>query len=312
MTAILSPTRRARRSVAVLPLAAALFLTPAWGGDGAPARPAPAAELATASVTSEGGAGRSAYDGVVEAVRQTVIAAQVPGAVRGAGRQGRRPRCGPARCCCAWMHAPPNRRAAAERRAGARRPCRLEEASPELRPPAAALREELHQPGRARPRRGAVTRRPRPKPPPCWPRRGRAHAVRLLRGQRALRRRGRRRAGGAGRHGDAGPSAADAVRPGARCASASRVPQIVAARRLRPKPASRSCPARRAASRRRARNVLPTVDPATHTLELRLDLPAGLAGVDARHVRPRLAAGGGTAPTRGCLCPPAPCCAAPN
>lgn len=78
---LLSQTRRASRSVAVLPLAAALFLAPAWGGDAAPARRASAAELATASVTSEGGAGRSAYDGVVEAVRQTVIAAQVPGAV---------------------------------------------------------------------------------------------------------------------------------------------------------------------------------------------------------------------------------------
>lgn len=75
---LLSQTRRASRTMAGLPLAAALFLAPAWAGDAAPAQPAP---LATASVASEGGAGRSAYDGVVEAVRQTVIAAQVPGAV---------------------------------------------------------------------------------------------------------------------------------------------------------------------------------------------------------------------------------------
>ncbi|HYD77688.1 efflux RND transporter periplasmic adaptor subunit [Ramlibacter sp.] len=75
---LLSKTRRAGSALAVLPLAAVLFLAPAWAGDAAPARPAP---LATASVASEGEAGRSAYDGVVEAVRQTVIAAQVPGAI---------------------------------------------------------------------------------------------------------------------------------------------------------------------------------------------------------------------------------------
>lgn len=79
MTALL--LRQARRPMAALPLATALFLAPAWGGDAAPAPRAPAAELATAIVTSEGGAGRSAYDGVVEAVRQTVIAVQVPGAI---------------------------------------------------------------------------------------------------------------------------------------------------------------------------------------------------------------------------------------
>ncbi len=311
MTAFLSQTRRASRCVAVLPLAAALFLAPAWGGDAAPARRAPAAELATASVTSEGGAGRSAYDGVVEAVRQTVIAAQVPGAVRRAERQGRRPHPGRPGAGCAWTRGPPNRRPPpAPRRCAP--PAPPGRRHPRLRTPAPALREELHQPGRARPRRGAVQVGPGRSRGPAGQRGGRAHPVRLLRGQGALRRRGGRRGRGAGRHGDAGPSAADAVRPGRAARQRPRCRRSVAAR-LAPgtQPARSSCPARRDASAAAARQLLPTVDPATHTLELRLDLPAGLAGATpgmfARAWLP--VRGRGRAPVRAA---PAPCCAAPS
>ncbi|MCC2632599.1 MAG: efflux transporter, family [Ramlibacter sp.] len=71
--------RRPRVAAAALLLAAA-----ACAAAGSPAAPNGAAgrpALATAVVTAGGGTEQAAYDGVVEAVRQTVIAAQVPGAV---------------------------------------------------------------------------------------------------------------------------------------------------------------------------------------------------------------------------------------
>jgi len=59
------------------PLAARWVETPVV--DGLPADPAPT--LASARVESRGGAAGTAYEGVVEAVRQTVVASQVSGAV---------------------------------------------------------------------------------------------------------------------------------------------------------------------------------------------------------------------------------------
>lgn len=50
-------------------------------GAGAPANDAPGPSLATAPVSALAGSQSASFDGVVEAVRQTVIAAQVPGAV---------------------------------------------------------------------------------------------------------------------------------------------------------------------------------------------------------------------------------------
>jgi membrane fusion protein, multidrug efflux system len=61
-------------------LALAAFQTVATAADAAPADAAPPS-LSTAPVTSTSASAQASYDGVVEAVRQTVIAAQVPGAV---------------------------------------------------------------------------------------------------------------------------------------------------------------------------------------------------------------------------------------
>jgi RND family efflux transporter MFP subunit len=64
------PGRRAFRSLAVAAVLA--LVAPAWIA---------AAELAAVPAASAAGAATSAFDGVVEAVRQTVVAAQVAGAV---------------------------------------------------------------------------------------------------------------------------------------------------------------------------------------------------------------------------------------
>lgn len=71
--------RRARVAAAATLLVAAAFA--AAGAPAAPDDAAGRAALATAVVTAGGGTEQAAYDGVVEAVRRTVIGAQVPGAV---------------------------------------------------------------------------------------------------------------------------------------------------------------------------------------------------------------------------------------
>lgn len=53
----------------------------AWAGDAPAVAAARPQMLATAPVTSSSAAGTSGFDGVVQAVRQTAVAAQVPGAV---------------------------------------------------------------------------------------------------------------------------------------------------------------------------------------------------------------------------------------
>src|SRR5690349_4446923 len=73
----------ALRAAAVLAalLAAAWLRAGARADDPAPAAAAAPGRIATAAVMSSGGPGLTAYDGVVQAVRQTVVAAQVSGAV---------------------------------------------------------------------------------------------------------------------------------------------------------------------------------------------------------------------------------------
>lgn len=70
-------------AIAAAALVASASLWAVTSGGPAPADPAPAAGIALATVPVEatGTASSSAYDGVVQAVRQTTIAAQVPGAV---------------------------------------------------------------------------------------------------------------------------------------------------------------------------------------------------------------------------------------
>lgn len=76
---------RARATAAWMAASALAFLLAAAHGLAVaqvqPADRAPGPELRTAAALGTGGTRSSAYDGVVEAVRQTAVAAQVPGAV---------------------------------------------------------------------------------------------------------------------------------------------------------------------------------------------------------------------------------------
>ncbi|MDE2605850.1 MAG: efflux RND transporter periplasmic adaptor subunit [Burkholderiales bacterium] len=77
MRTLRSPRLAAAAAVTAVLVAAAVLAA----GHRAAASPAAASSLATATVASGGGTDQAAYDGVVEAVRQTVVAAQVAGAV---------------------------------------------------------------------------------------------------------------------------------------------------------------------------------------------------------------------------------------
>lgn len=81
----IEPSAATARGVLTLLVTAALALSacggPSPAGKATSAAPAQAASLATVQAMSAAGAGLATFDGVVEAVRQTVIAAQVPGAV---------------------------------------------------------------------------------------------------------------------------------------------------------------------------------------------------------------------------------------
>ena len=137
-----------------------------------------------------------------------------PGERRG-GRtagQGGRPR---QRRPVAVAHRRPHRRPERrrQRRPGAGRRGRAGRGQPGIRPPAAAVPEAVHQPGRAGARRVGIQGHPGPGERPAGPGRRRPHPDRVACRARALCRRDRRTAGVAGRHGDAGPAAADAVRP---------------------------------------------------------------------------------------------------
>ncbi len=245
----------------------------------------PAAAQPLNAVTAQSASARpsAAFDGVVEAVRQTVIAAQVSGAVvRLDVKAGDRVQAGQVLLRIDARAAEQN--GGGRRRAGAGGARRAGRGDQGVRAPEAAVRAELHQPGGARARRGAVQ--------------GDAGAG--------------RRAAGAGRrgaHADAastscgrrtpawsprcrwrsatwrmpGRALLDAVRPGGAARHARRcrrprrrdwTPAPAAARRT-------ARPARGAAAGSMPTRVqlLPTVDPATHTVQLRVDLPAGLAGV---------------------------------
>ena len=151
-----------------------------------------------------------------------------PGGRRGrrARREGRRPRQGRPG---AGAHRRPRGRTERQRQrgagaVGARHARRGEQG---LRAPEAAVREAVHQPGRARARRVAVQGDAGAGRGAAGAGRRGAHPVGLARRARAVRRRRRRGTGGARRHGDARPAAADAVRPGALRVTAA-VPQTAA------------------------------------------------------------------------------------
>ncbi|HEY0824774.1 MAG TPA: efflux RND transporter periplasmic adaptor subunit, partial [Ramlibacter sp.] len=67
-------------ATALAALVLAAFQTIAFGSD-APADRVPPPAIATAPVSAAAGSQSASFDGVVEAVRQTQVAAQVPGAV---------------------------------------------------------------------------------------------------------------------------------------------------------------------------------------------------------------------------------------
>lgn len=70
------PARLARRALqAVLAVAAAAAAL------ASPPAASPADAVSSAAVAAQGGSGNTSYEGVVEALRQTIVAAQVPGAV---------------------------------------------------------------------------------------------------------------------------------------------------------------------------------------------------------------------------------------
>ncbi len=81
----LKTTRRTRAAAAWVATTVAAIVLAAFHalavGREAPADPAPAPGIATAPVSAAAGRQTASFDGVVEAVRQTVVSAQVPGAV---------------------------------------------------------------------------------------------------------------------------------------------------------------------------------------------------------------------------------------
>ena len=186
---------------------------------------ATAGELATAVVQSPGAGESASFDGVVEAVRQTVVSAQVSGRGRRHRREGRR-------CRQGRPGAGADRRAGGgterrrQRRAGPVGARHAGSGDQGIRPPEAAVREEVHEPGRARARRSAIQGHAGAGFGAARPGGRGARPIRLLRRQGALWRRGRRGSGDARRHGDAGPPAADDLRSRRaarhRCGSADR------------------------------------------------------------------------------------------
>ena len=277
---------------------------PAVAGGAVPGRAGRAGDGAGAGGRRRGR--RSGFDGVVEAVRQTVVAAQVAGAVTaldvkaGDTRQGR-PGAG--------AHRRPRRRAERQRQRGAgavgAAPCSTWRARTSSARSSCSRSSTSARPRSSAPSRSSRRRRRRPRR--CWrrpARRARSRACYVVRAPYAgvvaevpvalgdMAMPGRAlldavRAGGAARH-RRGAADARCVQPvqGVRV----EFPGLPEAQRW-------FAPAQV--------QVLPTVDAATHTVQLRIDLPAGQAGRRAGHVRPRLAAGCAGRPRAGSYVPAA-------
>lgn len=274
-------TRRSVRAAAawvataVAALLLAAFQTIALAADG-PADHPPGPVLATAPVTASGGSLSASFDGVVEAVRQTVVAAQVPGAVIALDvKAGDRVRAGQvllrldARAAdqTAAAGAAQVRAARATQEAATREFERqkqlfeknyisraaLDRAEAQHKSAQAEAAAQLASAGAARTQSDFYVVRA--------PYAGVVADVAVVLGDMAM----------------PGRPLLTVYDPGALRIRAA-VPQTAAARLAGatqpwieiPGVAARVQPARS--------QVLPTVDPATHTLELRLDLPAGVAG----------------------------------
>lgn len=274
------PARRGRaaaRLLAVLPLLAALLLGPAHGGNTAPAGPASAPELETEAVAGQGGGTRSAYDGVVEAVRQTVVAAQVPGAVVSLEvKAGDRIQAG-------QVLARLDARAAEQQAAAGAAQVRAAHAALE-----AATRDYERQ--RRLFEQDYISRAALDRAEAQY-KSAQAEASAQLASAGAARTQSGFyvvRAPYAGVVADVAVVLGDMAMPGrplltvydpAALRVKSAIPQSVAARLAPGTQPEVELPGAATGRIQPARwQLLPTVDPATHTLELRLDLPAGLAG----------------------------------
>ena len=272
------PYRRARAAAAwaatvLAALLLAAFQTLALGAD-APADRPPA--LATAPVSSVGGAQSVSYDGVVEAVRQSAIAAQVPGAVVALNvKAGDRVQAGQVLLRLDARAAEQTAAAGAAQVRGAR--AAQEAATRELERQKQLF--EKHYISQAALDRAESQYKS-----------AQAEAAAQLATAGAARSQSDFyvvRAPYAGVVADVAAVLGDVAMPGrplltvydpAALRVKAAIPQTVAARFAGELQAQAEIPGVAARVQPVRAQLLPTVDPATHTLELRLDLPAGLAG----------------------------------
>lgn len=260
-------------------LGAAVLAAICAGAVAAPADPAPPAHpvLATAVATSQGGTASVPYDGVVEAVRQTVVAAQVPGAVVALNvRAGDKVKAGQvllrldaraaeqtAAAGAAQVQAARAAQDAATRELERQRQlfeknyisrAALERAEAQFKSAQAESAAQLANAGAARTQSGFYVVKA--------PYDGIVATVSVVLGDMAM----------------PGRPLLTVYDPAALRVRAA-IPQTVAARMPGNAVPLAELPGTPGRIRPVNTQLLPTVDPATHTLELRLDLPAGMAGV---------------------------------
>ncbi|MBI5274875.1 MAG: efflux RND transporter periplasmic adaptor subunit [Burkholderiales bacterium] len=263
-------------AAAVLALLALLAASP--GATSAQPDAAPQAALARAAVQSSADSGQAAFDGVVQAVRQTVIAAQVPGAVVALGVQaGDRVQAGQVLLRLDARAAEQTAAAGAAQvraaRAGLEAATRdfdrqkqlfaqkyisqaaLDRAEAQFKSTSADAAAQLASAGAARTQSDFHVIRA--------PYAGVIAEVAVVLGDMAM----------------PGRPLLTIYDPAALRVSAP-IPQMVAARLAPGALPQADIPAASTGRLQPARvHLMPTVDPATHTRELRLDLPAGLTGI---------------------------------
>lgn len=245
-------------------------------GAEAPADRSPGAALVTAPVSTQAGAGSASYEGVVEAVRQTVIAAQVPGAVVALGvKAGERVQAGQvllrldaraaeqtAAAGAAQVRAARAAQEAATREFGRQQQlfeknyisrAALDRAEAQHKAAQAEAAAQLASAGAARTQSDFYVVRA--------PYAGVVADVAVVLGDMAM----------------PGRPLLTVYDPGALRIKAA-IPQTVAARLGAGMPLQGEVPGVAAAIAPVRWQLLPAVDPATHTLELRLDLPPALPG----------------------------------
>jgi RND family efflux transporter MFP subunit len=267
-------------ALAAAALAASVSIWAFASGGPTPADPAPAARgaLATVPVEATGTASSSAYDGVVQAVRQTTLAAQVPGAVVAlqvkagdtvqAGqvllRLDGRAADQTAAASAAQVRAARAAQDAATREFERQQQLHeknyisraaLDRAEAQYKTAQAEAAAQLANAGAARAQSDFYVIRA--------PYAGVVSEVDVVLGDMAM----------------PGRALLTVYDPAALRVSAA-VPQSVAARLARDAMPQAELPGATSARVQPTRaQLLPAIDPATHTQELRLDLPAGLAGV---------------------------------